>query len=167
LGYSPLLLGRSCGRWYCRGYAIQGYAHGRRRTDTGGALSGLQAPPTVSTSARGGAVLPHHSPEGNGRTGGVHVALMSGFLSEEVGGRGAGRRSRGRATVPGHRGYPIAVTTVHATAERLGFVSPTSRCQRSAGAVAGGLIPPVLFKWVESNSGKFASGSRKGFRSRQ
>jgi hypothetical protein len=70
----------------------------------GGCSRRYGSPPSVWTPARDGAGLPHHSPEGNGRTCGVHVALVSGFLPEEVGGRGAGQRSRGRAMVPGHAG---------------------------------------------------------------
>jgi hypothetical protein len=76
--------------------------------------------PPASTLARGGVWLPHHSPEGNGRTGGVHVALVSSLLPEEVGGRGAGQRSHGRTMVPGQAVYRLCsrfCITVHTPAE--------------------------------------------------
>jgi hypothetical protein len=128
---------------------------------------GCEHPSSGRTPARGGAVLPHHSPEGSGRTGGVHVALVSGFLHEEVGGRGAGRRSRGRVMIPGLGvGTPLRAQLYTHQRSTWTACHRLSHGQRYAGAVTGCLITPVLFKWLNRIQENWHTGFRKGFRLR-
>jgi hypothetical protein len=119
----------------------------------GGCSRGYGSPPSVWTPARDGAGLPHHSPEGNGRTGGVYVALVSGFLPEEVGGRGAGQRSRGRAMVPGHaEGVPLwelSNYSHNSGAFEWRWGRRLSYRQRVVWATFARHVATVLFKWLK------------------